>query len=182
MVAMEDAEQSVPDVHTFDLGPRAAWAWLTAGVTLLGLAESVALAALVHALLPEPVGYLVDALIVGPTLGLLAAIGSGLGGRITVDPELLRLQFGLLGGAEVPRADITSVEHFVPPAIRPVGLGIDVPSGSRQATVSRGGPSPFVRIRLDRPVEVRVALWRRESANELVMGTGSPDQLIAALA
>jgi hypothetical protein len=181
MVAMEESEQSVPDVHTFDLGPRASWAWLTAGVTLLGLAESVAFAAFVHALLPGPAGYLVDLLIVVPTLGLLTVVGSALRSRITVDPEHLRLQFGLLGAAAVPRADITGVERFEPSAIRPVGLGIDVPSGSQQATVSRGGPASFVRVRLARPVEVRIALWRRESANELVMGTGCPDQLIAAL-
>jgi hypothetical protein len=179
---MEDAEQSVPDLSTFDLGPRAAWAWLTAGVTLLGVAETVALAAVVHALLPERIGYLVDALIVVPTLGLLVAIASALGGRITVDADQLQLHFGLLGGTQVSRADISSAERFVPPVIRPVGLGIDVPSGSGQATVSRGGQVLFVRILLDRPADVRVALWRRERANELVMSTGSPDQLIAALA
>lgn len=182
MSPMQAADQSVPDVGTFDLGPRAAWAWLTVGVTMLGIAETVALAALVHALLPEPAGYLVDALIIVPTLGLLVAIASALGARITVDSERLRLQFGLLGGTEVPRADISSAEHFVPPAIRPIGLGIDVPSGSGQATAFRGGQVLFVRVLLDRPVEVRIALFRRESANELVMGTGTPDQLIAALA
>jgi hypothetical protein len=179
---MEDAEQPVPAACTFDLGPRSAWAWLTAGVTLLGLAESVALAALVHGLLPNRIGYLIDALIVVPTLGLLVAIGSALAGRIIVDAEQLRLQFGLLGGTRVLRADISSAERFVPAAIRPIGLGIDVPSGSQQATVFRGGQALFVRVLLDRPVEVRLALWRRASANELVMGTSSPDQVIAALA
>ena len=182
MSPMEDAEQSVPDVHTFDLGPRSAWAWLTAGVTLLGVAESVALAAIVHALLPNLIGYLIDVLIVVPTLGLLVAIGCALAGRITVDAEQLRLQFGRLGGTRVARADINSAERFVPAAIRPIGLGIDVPSGTQQATVFRGGQALFVRVLLDRPVEVRIMLWRRASANELVMGTGSPDQLIAALA
>lgn len=179
---MKDAEQLVSDVHTFDLGPRSSWAWLTAGVTLLGIAESVALAALVHAVLPEWIGYLIDLLVVVPTVGLLIAIASGLSGRITVDAEQLQLHFGLLGGTRVARADISSAERFVPPLIRPVGLGIDVPSGSRQATVTRGGQALFVRVRLDRPTQVRVALWRRESANELVMSTASPDQLIAALA
>jgi hypothetical protein len=178
---MEDAEQSVPAMHTFDLGPRSAWAWLTAGVTLLGVAETVALAAVIHALLPERIGYLVDVLIVTPVLILLVAIASALFGRITVDADQLQLHFGLLGGTRVSRADITSAEPFVPPVIRPVGLGIDVPSGSGQATVSRGGQAPFVRILLDRPTQVRVALWRRENANELVMATGSPEQLIAAL-
>jgi hypothetical protein len=182
MSAMEDVEQSVPDVRTFDLGPRSAWAWLTAGITMLGVAESVALAALVHALLPAWVGYLIDALIVVPTLGLLVVIASALGGRITVDDTSLQLQFGLLGGAQVPRADINRAERFVPPSIQPIGLGIDVPSGSGQATVSRGGQVAFVRVLLNRPTEVRHALWRKESANELVMGTGAADQLIAALA
>ena len=181
MTAMEDAAQSVPPVEVFDLGPRVAWAWLTAGFGLLGIAESVALAALVHAVLPGPVGYLVDVLVIVPTFGLLIAIASGLGGRITVDAERLRLQFGLLGGAEVSKADIAGAERYEPPAIRPIGLGINVPSGSRQATASRGGQVLFVRVLLERPIQVRVALWRRESADELVMGTGSPDQLIAAL-
>lgn len=169
-------------MRTFDLGPRTAWAWLTVGVALLGVAEGVALAALAHAVLPEPIGYVIDVLIIVPTLGLLVVIASVLVGRITVDAEQLRLQFGLLGGTQVPRAAINRAERFVPPAIRPIGLGIDVPSGSRQATVSRGGQALFVRVLLDRPVEVRIALWRRESASEIVMGTGSPDQLIAALA
>jgi len=182
MSPMEDVEQSVPDLRIFDLGPRAAWAWLTAGITMLGLAECVALAALVHAVLPDRIGYLIDALIVVPTVGLLIAIASALGGRITVDAEYLRVQFGLLGGAEVAKANINRAERFVPALIRPIGLGIDVPAGSRQATVSRGGQVLFVRVLLERPVEVRIAGWRRESANELVMGTGSPDQLIAALA
>jgi hypothetical protein len=181
MTPVGDADQPVPDVRIFDLGPRSAWAWLTAGITLLGVAESVALASLIHALLPDGIGFLVDLLIIVPTVVVLVAIASALGGRITVDAEHLRLQFGLLGGTRVPRTDINRAERFVPPSIRPVGLGIDVPSGSGQATVSRGGQVLFVRVLLDRPVSVRTALWRRENANELVMGTGSPDQLIAAL-
>jgi hypothetical protein len=182
MCSMADGEHSVPDVRSFDLGPRSAWAWLTTGVTALGVAEMVALVAVVHALLPGPLGYLVDVLIIVPTVAVLIAIASALTGRITVDAEHLRLQFGLLGGALVPRADIDRAEPFTPPAIRPIGLGIDVPAGSRQATVSRGGQVLFVRVLLKRPVQVRIALWRRAGANELVMGTGSPDQLIAALA
>jgi hypothetical protein len=181
MSVMDGPAHSVPDLRTFDLGPRSAWAWLTVGVTLLGIAESVALAALVHALLPSPIEYLVDLVFVVPTLGLLIAIASALGGGITVDAEYLRLRFGLLGGARVPRADISRAEPFVPSVIRPVGLGIDVPAGSRQATVFRGGQVRFVRVFLDRPVEVRIALRRREKASELVVGTGSADQLISAL-
>jgi hypothetical protein len=179
MSLMEDVEHS--DVRSFDLGPRSPWIWLTTGVTLLGVAETVAVAALVHALLPAWIGYLIDALIVVPTLCLLVAIASALGGRITVDSTHLRLRFGLLGGTQVLRADINHAERFVPSSLRPVGLGLDVPSGSAQATVSRGGQAPFVRVLLDRPTEVRLALWRRESARELVMSTGAPDQLIAAL-
>jgi hypothetical protein len=179
---MEDAGHVLPAVRTFDLGPRSAWAWLTAGICLLALAESVAFAAIVHALLPLRIGYAIDVLIGVPTLCLLVAIASVLCGRITVDPETLWLRFGLLGGARVPRADINSAERYVPAAIRPVGLGIDVPAGSHQATASRGGQVEFVRLLLAHPVQVRVAPWRTETASELLMGTGSPDQLIAALA
>jgi len=169
-------------MRTFDLGPRSAWVWLTAGVSLLGVAEALALAAIVHALLPQDLGYLVDLLIVLPTLAVLVVIASGLLGRITVDAEQLRLHFGLLGGTRVARADIAGAERFVPSVIRPVGLGIDVPAGSQQATVFRGGHVPFVRILLDRPADVRIAPWRRANVNELVMATDAPEQLIAALA
>lgn len=168
-------------VSTFDLGPRRAWAWLTVGVTFVGVAEVIGMAAILHAVLPLPVALLIDVLVAVPTFGLLVTIASALRGRITVDPEFLRLEFGLLGGAEVPRSQIHHAETYVPPAISPVGLGIDVPVGSLKATASRGGHPRFVRVHLDRPIEVRTALWRRARASELVMGTGEPDQLIAAL-
>jgi hypothetical protein len=167
---------------SFDLGPRRAWAWLTLGVTLLAAAESLALAAICSALLPEPAACIVDLVIVGPAVAVVLAIASALGGRVTVDAEQFRLRFGLLGGIRVPRADIIRVERFVPTVIRPIGLGIDIPAGSRQATVSRGGQVRYVRVLLQRPTVVRTALWRRAPAEELVVGTGAVDQLVAALA
>jgi hypothetical protein len=176
-----DHTRSASDLLTFDLGPRRAWVWLTLGVALLAVAESVGLAAIVHALLPALLAWVVDALIVLPTVGFVIVIGSALTGRVIVDADQLVLRFGLLGGARVPRADIARVERFVPALIRPIGLGIDLPFGSRQATVTRGGQVPYVRVLLERPTNVRTALWRRAFASELVMSTRSPDQLIAAL-
>jgi hypothetical protein len=176
-----DRIRSAADPLTFDLGPRRAWVWLTMGVALLTVAEFVALAAMVHALVPEPAGWVIDALIMIPTLVIVIAIGSALTGRVTVDADQLDLRFGLLGGARVPRADIARVERFVPAVIRPIGLGIAIPLGSRQATVTRGGEACYVRVLLDRPINVRTALWHQGSANELVMSTRTPDQLIAAL-
>jgi hypothetical protein len=151
------------------------------GVALLTMAESVALAAIVHSLVPEAAACTIDALIMVPTVGIVIAIGSALTGRVTVDAEHLRLRFGLLGGALVPRAQIHRVERFAPALIRPIGLGIDIPLGCRQATVTRGGEATYVRVMLNRPIDVRTALWHRASADELVMSTRSPDQLIAAL-
>ena len=182
MSAMDQARESEAKPISFDLGPRRAWAWLTLGVSLLAAAESVALAAICSALLPEPAAGIVDLVIVVPTVAVVLAIGSALGGRITVDADQFRLRFGLLGGVRVPRADIVGVERFVPAVIRPIGLGIDVPIGSRQATVSRGGQVRYVRVLLGRPALVRTTLWRRAPADELVVGTGAPDQLVAALA
>jgi hypothetical protein len=182
IVSMDDVQPPDREVRTFNLGPRPAWAWLTAGVTLLGIAEIVALSALVHALLPALVACSIDALIAVPTLALLVAIASALTGRITVDDDHLQLRVGLLGGAQVSRADIVRVERFVPSTIRPIGLGVGAPAGARQVTATLGGQAVFVRILLVRPVEMRIACWRRADADELVMGTGSPDQLIAALA
>jgi hypothetical protein len=178
----DQARESEAKPLSFDLGPRRAWAWLTVGVTLLAAAESVALAAICDALLPEPAACLVDLVIVLPTLGVVLAIASALGGRVTVDADQFRLRFGLLGGVRVPRADIIRAERFVPAVIRPIALGIDIPIGSRQATVSRGGQVRYVRVLLDRPACVRTVLWRRAPASELVVGTGAPDQLVAALA
>jgi hypothetical protein len=172
----------VPDRRAFDLGPPASWAWLTAGVTLLGAAEVIGIAALVHAVLPASTGCLVDAVIAVPTVVLLMAVASALTGRITVDPEQFRLRFGLLGGAVVPRSQISRAERFVPSTINPIGLGLSVPHGSRQVTVTLGGRAVFVRILLDRPVLVRTALFRRAGADEFVIATSSPEALIAALA
>jgi hypothetical protein len=182
MSSMDDVQPPVGEVRTFDLGPRPAWAWLTTGVALLGVAEIVALSALVHALLPGLFACMIDVLITVPTVALLVAIASALTGRITVDSDHLLLRFGLLGSARVPRADIARAERFIPSTTRPIGLGIGVPAGSRQVTATLGGQAVFVRVLLARPVEMRIAFWRRADANELVMGTGSPDQLIAALA
>ena len=180
---MDAEEYSVPLVCTFDLGPRQAWAWLTAGVTLLGSAEAIGLAALFHAVLPPPLAVTLDLAVGVPTAALLVAVASGLAGRITVDADELRLRFGLLGAARVPRGDIDRAERFTPSAVRPLGLGIDVPAGSEQATASRGGSDVvYVRVVLGRPVVVRFAFWRRAGANELVMGTSRPERLIAALA
>jgi len=182
MSVMDDAAPTASSLRVFDLGPRTSWAWLTAGIALLGAAEVVAIAALAHAVLPGWIAAAIDALVGIPTVVLLVAFGSAMTGRITVDAEHLVLRFGLLGGARLPRAEIRRAERFASPAIRPVGLGIGVPSGSRQATATLGGPVVFVRVLLDRPVEVRLALFRRAKADEFVMGTGSPEQLIAALA
>jgi hypothetical protein len=179
---MDQASDSSADQLSFDLGPRRAWLWLSVGVAMLAAAESVGLAALTALLLPDPAACIVDLLLVLPTLGLVIAIASVLTGRVTVDAEQFRLRFGLLGGVRVPRADIVLAERFVPALIRPIGLGIVVPSGSRQATAWRGGQVPYVRVMLGRPILVRTALWRRSPVVELVMGTRSPDQLLAALA
>jgi hypothetical protein len=180
--AMDDVQPPPREVRTFTLGPRPAWAWLTTGVSLLGIAEIVAVSALVHALLPVLIACAIDVLITVPTFALLVAIASALTGRITVDADHLRLRFGLLGGARVARADITRAERFVPSVTHPIGLGIGAPAGSGQVTATLGGQARFVRVLLERPVEMRVACWRRANANELVVGTGAPDQLIAALA
>ena len=176
-----DHGRSAVDPLTFDLGPRRAWVWLTVGIALLTIAESVALAALVSSLVPATVAGLIDVLVMIPTLCVVVAIGSALTGRVTVDSDQLQLRFGLLGGARVPRADIARAERFVPALIRPIGLGIAIPIGSQQATVTRGGQAPYVRLRLHRPINVRTVLWRRGRVNELVMSTRNPDQLIAAL-
>jgi hypothetical protein len=180
---MDAEEPSVPVGRTFDLGPREAWCWLTLGVGLLGAAETIGLAAIFHAVLPRPGACVLDLVVAVPTLGLQAAVASGLLGRIRVDAEYLTLRFGLLGGALVPRGEITRAEPFVQAALSPVGLGIDVRAGSRQATVSRGGsPVLYVRVFLDHPVPVRFSIWRRAAVDELVMSTGEPERLIAALA
>lgn len=181
MSPMNAEEHSVPQAHTFDLGPRRSWAWLTAGVTALAAAEIIGLAAIAHAVLPGPVAWAVDLAVLLPSILVLVAVGSVFTGRITVDAEHLRVHFGLLGGAVVARADIDRAELFVPTAVRPVGLGIEVPAGSHQVTVSRGGTVEFVRVLLDRPVEVRTALRRLAGVNELVLGTSEPHRLIAAL-
>jgi hypothetical protein len=179
---MDAEESSVSTACVFDLGPRSAWCWLTVGVGLLGAAEAIGLAAIFHAVLPRPVAGVFDLMVGIPTVGLLIAVASALTGRMMLDADHLRLRFGLIGSAIVPRGDISGVEVFAPAAVRPIGLGIDVPEGSQQATVSRGGRVPYVRILLDRPVEVRFSLWRRAEANELVVGTTAVDRLIAALA
>jgi hypothetical protein len=178
---MDDIHPPAAEVRTFSLGPRPAWAWLTTGVGLLGAAEIVAVSALVHALLPGLAACAIDVLITVPTIALLVAIASALTGRITVDADHLRLRVGLLGGARVRRADITRAERFIPTTTRPIGLGVAVPAGSRQVTATLGGQAVFVRVLLEQPVQMRIALWRRADADELVMGTDTPDQLIAAL-
>jgi hypothetical protein len=167
--------------QVFDLGPRLAWSWLTVGVSMLAVAEAVALAAITYALLPEALSFAVDAVVLIPTLAALIAVASALFGRIVVDSQQFRLYFGLLGGAAVARADIVRAERFMPMVIRPIGLGLGLPFGSGRLTVTRGGEVPYVRVLLGRPVEIRLSLGRRAQANELVVGTGMPDQLIAAL-
>ena len=116
-----------------------------------------------------------------PTVAVMITIASALTGRITLDPEQFRLRFGLLGGIRVPRADIVQAERFAPAQNRPIGLGISVSSGSGQVTVWRGGPVRYVRITLSRPAVVRTAVFRRSPVRELVMGTDSSDELVAAL-
>jgi hypothetical protein len=166
----------------FDLGPRWAWGWLTLGVSLLTASEAIAAAAITDLILPAPLAIALNTVVLVPTVLILMAIASALSGRIVLDSQYLRLHFGLLGGAQVLRADIVHAERLMPLVIAPIGLGIDIPLGSSRLTVTRGGQVPYVRVFLGRPVEVRRALWRRGSANELVMGTKVPEKLIAALA
>jgi hypothetical protein len=182
MRGMDHARESPIPPLSFDLGSRRAWFWLSLGVALVTVAESVALAAILSALLPDPLAVVLVAVIVLPMAALVIAIASALTGRITVDADQVRLRFGMLGGALMQRADIVRVERFRPAVVRPIGLGIDIPTGTRQATVSLGGPVRYVRVVLREPIMVRTALWRRSEANELVLGTGTPDQLVAALA
>jgi hypothetical protein len=178
---MNEAPDSTADELSFDLGPRRAWLWLSFGVTMLSVAESVGVVAITDALLPGLAAAVVVLLLVLPMVVIVISIASALTGRVTVDAEQLRLRFGLLGGVRVPRADIVLAERFVPTLIQPIGLGIVVPPGSTQATAWRGGPVPYVRVKLGRPILVRTTLWRRSPAVELVVGTKSPDQLVAAL-
>ncbi len=181
MSAMDEAPDSIIEQRSFDLGPRSAWLWLTLGGALLAVAETVALAAITSALLPDPAACLLDLALVLPTVAVVFTIASALTGRITLDPEQLRLRFGLLGGIRVPRADIVQAELFGPAANRPIGLGISLSAGSGQVTVWRGGPVPYVRVTLRRPAVVRTAVFRRSPVSQLVMGTEASHELVAAL-
>lgn len=181
MSAMSGAEPSAPDTQVFDLGPRSAWLCLTVALTLLILAQTVAFTYLCSCLLPDLVSWICVVAVGVPSVALLLGIGSALFARITVDADYLQIKFGLLGGTRIRRGDIAAAERFTPLTIRPIGLGIYVPAGSRQMSASRGGPVRYVRILLDRPVTVRMAPWRRAEANELVVGTGRPDRLLVAL-
>ncbi|WP_285593134.1 hypothetical protein [Kineosporia sp. NBRC 101731] len=166
----------------FDLGPRLAWVYLTIGVALIATMEAIGLAALVFALLPATPAALVTAALLTPSVLILVVMASALNGRIIVDPGSLTLRFGLIGGAAVPRAMIVRAERFDPTtALSPIGLGIDVPFGSGRATVTRGGPVHFVRVTLRGPARVRLTVWRHAIANELVLSTSRPDELVSSL-
>jgi hypothetical protein len=178
---MDEAPDSLAEQRSFDLGPRSAWLWLTLGGALLAVAEAVALVAITSAVLPDPAAYILDLALVLPTIAVVIALASALTGRITLDPEQFRLRFGLLGGIRVPRADILQAELYAPAQSWPIGLGISLSAGSGPVTVWRGGPVPYVRIILSRPAVVRTAIFRRSPVRELVMGTESSDELVAAL-
>ncbi|GAA3607911.1 hypothetical protein GCM10022223_24900 [Kineosporia mesophila] len=168
--------------QVFDLGPRLAWAYLTIGVALIATMEAIGLAVLVFALLPATPAAVVTAALLAPSALILVAMASALNGRIIVDPGSLTLCFGLIGGAAVPRALIVRAERFDPATdLSPIGLGIDVPFGSGRATVTRGGPAHFVRVTLRGPARVRLAMWRYAIANELVLSTSRPDELVSSL-
>lgn len=166
----------------FDLGPRLAWVCLTVGVALICFMECVGVAALTFALLPAGPAFVLTALALIPAVLVLAVLASALTGRIVVDNGALTLRFGLLGGTAVPRTLITRAERYDPAtALSPIGLGIDVPYGSGRATATRGGPASFVRVTLRAPARVRLTVWRYAVANELVLSTSRPDDLLESL-
>ncbi len=170
------------EVQVFDLGPRLAWVCLTIGVTLICFMEAVGVAALIFALLPAAPAAAVTVLVLAPSGAALIVLTSVLTGRIIVDAGGLTLRFGLLGGTAVPRARIVRAERYDPnTALSPIGLGIDVPFGSGRATATRGGPSAFVRVTLRAPTRVRLTVWRHAVANELVLSTSRPDELVDSL-
>ncbi|MCE0534475.1 hypothetical protein LWF15_03045 [Kineosporia rhizophila] len=178
---MEQTGQSARGA-VFDLGPRLAWACLTLGVALIGFMEVVGVAALSFALLPPAPAAAVAVLFLIPTGALLVVLASALTGRIVVDSVSLTMRFGLLGGVEVPRALISRAERYDPvTTLNPIGLGIDVPFGSGRATATRGGPASFVRVTLRGPARVRLTVWRHALANELVLSTSRPDELVELL-
>ncbi|GAB6899930.1 hypothetical protein [Kineosporia succinea] len=179
---MGEAGQSVRADRVFDLGPRLAWACLTLGVGLIAAMEIIGVAALLFALLPATPAAVLTAALLTPSLIVLVVMASALSGRIVVGPGVLTLRFGLIGGADVPRSLITRAERFDPTtALTPIGLGIDVPFGSGRATVTRGGPVHFVRVTLRSPARVRLTVWRHAVANELVLSTSRPDELVSSL-
>ncbi|MBT0771344.1 hypothetical protein KIH74_20570 [Kineosporia sp. J2-2] len=169
-------------VQIFDLGPRLAWVWLTVGVALICAMQAIGVAAVLFAVLPTgPAGVLTVALL-APAAVLLVALASALTGRIIVDGGELTLRFGLIGGTAVPRTLITRAERYDPSmTLSPIGLGLDVPFGSGRATVTRGGPVHFVRVTLRAPARVRLTGWRYAVANELVLSTSRPDELVESL-
>lgn len=144
--------------------------------------EAVGVAAVMFALLPVRPAVLVTVVVLLPSLALLVVMASALRGRIVVDQSALTLRFGLLGGTVVPRAMVSRAERYDPAvALSPIGLGIDVPFGSGRATVTRGGPTAFVRVTLRGPARIRLAVWRHAVANELVLSTNRPDELVDSL-
>ena len=179
---MDQLGQSGREVQVFDLGPRHAWVCLTMGVAMISFMEGIGVAALVFAVLPAGPAAVVTTVLLVPTGVLLIVLASALTGRIIVDAGGLSLRFGLLGGTDVPRALITRAERYDPSAtLSPMGLGIDVPFGSGRATATRGGPAPFVRVTLRAPARVRLTGWRHAVANELVLSTSRPDELVDSL-
>lgn len=169
-------------MESFGLGPVCAWCCLTVGITLISCMEAVGVAALFFSLLPEPAAAILTALVLLPSLGLIAVMISALRGRILVDRTALILRFGLLGGTVVPRSLITRVERYDPAvALSPIGLGIDHPTGSGRVTVTRGGPAEFVRVTLRGPARIRLAVWRHAVAGELVLSVSRPDALVDSL-
>jgi hypothetical protein len=179
---MDQPGHSGREVQVFDLGPRLAWVCLTIGVALICFMEAVGVAALVFALLPAGPAIAVTALLLVPSGALLIVLTSALTGRIIVDAGGLTLRFGLLGGTAVPWALITRAERYDPSTtLSPIGLGIDVPSGSGRASATRGGPAPFVRVTLRAPARVRLTVWRHAIANELLLSTSRPDELVNSL-
>ncbi|GAB3241438.1 hypothetical protein [Kineosporia babensis] len=175
-------EQTGHPVQVFDLGPRLPWGCLTTGVALISFMEVVGVAALLFAVLPDDAAAVATGFVLVPSAVLLVVLASALRGRIVVDQNGLTLRFGLLGGARVPRRLIGRAERYDPATtLNPIGLGIDVPFGSGRATATRGGQVPFVRVTLRGPARVRLTVCRFAVANELVLSTSRPDELVDLL-
>jgi hypothetical protein len=163
------------------LGSRRPWAGLVAGLFVLGTLELLVGHLIIDRLLEPPWSTALDLLLLALTVAMTGLLASPLWATASLTEEELDFDLRALGRAHVPLVAISAVEPHHPGPVDPVPPGVVVASDPARATISRGGGSGCLRLRLSRPITIRHSLWRRGATDDVVVRLGDPPAAQAAI-